>query len=536
MKNLTYLFLLLSLGLIAQKPKPSSPDKPKLVVGIIVDQMRYDFLFRYYDKYGSGGLKRMMTEGFNCKNNQYHYASTVTGPGHCHVYTGSAPAISGIVGNEWYDKYKNRSVYVVEDSTVSIVGEGSASAGRMSPKNMLVTTITDQLRLSNEFQSKVIGIAFKDRGSILPAGHTGTAYWFDTRNGNWITSTYYMKELPNWVKDFNAKKLPQSYISQTWNTLLPIEQYTESETDDQPYETQISGEPKAIFPHKVTMGSLAQTPYGNTLTKEFAISALKSEKLGKGKFTDFLAISFSSPDYAGHAFGPHSVEIEDMYLRFDKDIEDLLNNLDKEVGKGNYVVFMSADHGVAEIPAYLKKHSIPAGLFTGGELLNKARAISKAATGVDSLIKDSDNYQLYLNEKVLKANNLSVKEVFEKIKPEIVKLEGVYNVVNLHDLSTYNVPTKYGELIKNVFNPKRSGDIMLLVEPAWFSGHLKGTTHGTMWNYDTHVPLLWYGWKIPKGETAQPTFIADIAPTLAAMLNILEPNGSIGKPIEALTK
>jgi Type I phosphodiesterase / nucleotide pyrophosphatase len=532
MKHLTYFLFFISLSLAAQKKKTVQfPDKPKLVVGIIVDQMRYDFLYRYYDKYGSGGLKRLMNDGFNCKNNQYHYASTVTGPGHCHVYTGSVPAVSGIVGNEWYDKYNNRTVYVTEDSTVSIVGEGGAAAGKMSPKNMLVTTITDQLRLSNEYKSKVIGIAFKDRGSILPAGHTGTAYWFDTKNGNWITSTYYMKDLPQWVKDFNAQKLPQQYISNTWNTLLPIEQYTESEPDDQPYEVQISGEPKAIFPHKITMGSLAQTPYGSTLTKEFTLAALRNEQLGKGAYTDFLAVSFSSPDYTGHAFGPRSVEVEDVYLKFDKDIEDLLNNLDKEVGKNNYMVFLTADHGVAEIPAYLKKNKVPAGVHAGGELRKRIDETINKAFGDGKWIMAQDNYQLYLNQDLLKTKNVSVKDIYEKLKPELVKMEGVYNVVNLHDLSTYLLPNKHAELVKNMYNPKRSGDLMILVEPAWFSGTIKGTTHGTMWNYDTHVPLLWYGWKIPKGETDQPTFIADIAPTLAGLLNILEPNGSIGKPI-----
>jgi predicted AlkP superfamily pyrophosphatase or phosphodiesterase len=532
MKYLIYLSLFITFSLSAQKKKNIPlADKPKLVVGIIVDQMRYDFLYRYYEKYGSGGLKRLMNEGFNCKNNQYHYATTVTGPGHCHVYTGSVPAISGIVGNEWYDKYNNRQVYVTEDSTVNIVGEGGVAAGKMSPKNMLVTTITDQLRLSNEFKSKVIGVAFKDRGSILPAGHTGTAYWFDTRNGNWITSSYYMKDLPQWVKDFNAQKLPEKYITNTWNTLLPIEQYTESDADDQPYEALISGESKAVFPHKITMGSLAQTPYGNTLTKEFALSALRSEQLGKGTHTDFLAISFSSPDYAGHAFGPHSVELEDIYLRFDKEIEDLLNNLDSEVGKNNYVVFLTADHGVADIPAYLKKNKVPAGVHLAGELIKKINETLIKNFGEGKWINAQDNYQLYLNHDLLKAKNLTIKEIYEKLKPELVKTEGVYNFVNLHDLSSFMIPNKHTDLVKNMVNPKRSGDLMMILEPAWFGGLLKGTTHGTMWNYDTHIPLLWYGWKIPKGETDQPTYIADIAPTLAAMLNILEPNGSVGKPI-----
>ncbi|MBK9933385.1 MAG: alkaline phosphatase family protein [Cytophagaceae bacterium] len=526
--TLSSLLFLVGFNLFAQQAVPS---KPKLVVGIVVDQMRYDYLYRFYDKYKAGGLKRLMTQGYNCRNHNYHYASTVTGPGHAHIFNGSAPAISGIVGNEWYDKTIGKTMYVVSDSTVNVVGEGSASAGKMSPRNMKVTSITDQLRIASQFKSKVVGIAFKDRGAILPAGHTGSAYWYDAGSGNWITSSYYTNELPVWVKSFNDRKLPQSYVSQTWNTLYPIETYTETEADDQPYEASISGEPKAVFPHKVTMGSLAQTPFGNDLTKEFALAAIDAEKLGQNGNTDFLTVSFSSPDYAGHAFGPQAKEIEDMYLRFDKNIEEILNKLDQKLGKGNYTVFLSADHGVAEIPAFLTKNKVPSGIFLGGELEKKSEAILSTAFGEGKYIVSGDNFQFYMNLPLLAQKKITIDDVVKVLKTELTKEEGIYSVFNLEDGNTASIPEYYRSKLANLYNPKRSGEVMVLVEPAWFSGYTKGTTHGTMYAYDTHIPFLLFGWGINKGENLNPTYTCDVAPTIAMLLKILEPNGSIGKPV-----
>lgn len=516
---------------IAQKT-----EKPKLVVGIVVDQMRYDYLYRFYDKYSNNGFKRMMNEGFNCRNNQYQYASTITGPGHAHVYSGSVPAISGIVGNEWYDKVDNRPMYVVEDSTVNLVGIGSITAGKMSPKNLKVTTITDQLRISNQFKSKVIGIAIKDRGAILPAGHTGTAYWFDASKGNWISSTFYGETLPAWVTNFNNLKYPEQYASQMWETMLPIETYTETEDDDQPYEASVMGESKAVFPHKVTTGGIATTYFGNEITKNFALAALDAENLGKSTFTDFLAISFSSPDYAGHAFGPQSKEIEDIYLRLDKDIAEILTTLDAKIGVGKYTVFLTADHGVAEIPAFLKKNKVPAGIFTSLELKGAADKILIGKYGPGRYILDSDNYQLYLDRETLKIKGISVEEIAESLRMGMWKTEGLYTVINLEDANNANIPDYYKSKLTNIYNPKRSGEIMILLEPAHFAGYIKGTTHGTMYAYDTHVPLLFFGCGIKKGEMNKPTAIADIAPTLAQLLKILEPNGSVGTPISEALK
>ncbi|MCP9770045.1 alkaline phosphatase family protein [Lacihabitans sp. LS3-19] len=527
------LLMLCFLATQAQKPKA---EKPKLVVGIVVDQMRYDYLYRFYSKYTAGGLKRLMTEGYNCRNNQYHYASTVTGPGHAHIFNGSSPAISGIVGNEWYDKTIGKTTYVVSDSTANVVGLGSATAGKMSPRNMKVSSITDQLRIASQFQSKVIGVAIKDRGAILPAGHTGQAYWYDAGSANWITSDFYLKQLPAWVNSFNDKKIAQELVSKPWETMMPLDKYTETEEDDQPYEATMSGEPKAVFPHKVTLGGIATSPYGNDLTLKFGLAAIDGENLGMGQQTDFLTLSFSSPDYVGHSFGAQSKEIEDVYLKLDKNIAELLSHLDKKLGIGNYTVFLSADHGVAEIPAFLKKHNVPSGLFLGGELEKKAEAALGAKFGEGKYILSADNYQMYLNMDLLNQKSISVDQVTQTLKTEFLKTEGIYNVINLSEGKANDVPQVFRDKLTNIYNPKRSGEVMVLVEPGWFAGYVKGTTHGTMYPYDTHVPLLFYGWGINKGENLNITHISDIAPTIAMLLKILEPNGSIGSPITSALK
>jgi predicted AlkP superfamily pyrophosphatase or phosphodiesterase len=515
----------------------SYPKRPKLVIGIVVDQMRYDFLYRYDSKYGKGGFKRLMNEGYNCKNLHYNYGPTVTAAGHSSIFTGSVPNISGIIGNEWYDQPTQKTVYCVEDSTVKTIGS-SSNAGKMSPKNMLVSTVTDQLRIANSFNSKTVGVALKDRGSILPAGHTANAaYWFDGTDGSWITSTFYMNELPKWVKDFNDKKSANKYLNTTWNTLLPIEKYTESTPDDQPYETKFSGETKAVFPHDFlgTRGSIYElvksTPFGNTLTKEFAMAAFENEKLGQGKYTDFLTVSFSSPDYAGHAYGPNSIEVEDIYLRLDKDLEEMLNTFDAKLGKNNYLVFLSADHGVADVPGFWKQNKLPAGVLT----YNVAKTIGNKALkdkfGVENLIEAEDNGQLYFNDNLIKEKNLNKAQLFEIIKEEVIKMDGIADVINLHDLEAANVPELLKNRIKNGYNAKRSGDILVLNRPQYFAGRTTGTTHGSVYNYDTHVPALFYGWNVPVGESSVKYTISDIAPTISNLLNILEPSGNIGDPI-----
>ncbi len=542
------LSLCIFLSFLAQgqnpKKKPNSTlTRPKLVVGMVVDQMRYDYWYRYYDKYSEGGFKRLLREGFNCRNHHYHYAMTVTAAGHAAIYTGSIPAISGIVGNEWYDQNQGKVVYCVEDSAAKTVGSNNATAGKMSPKNLLVSTVTDQLRIGSNFQSKVVGVAIKDRGAILPAGHAANAaYWFDSKTGNWITSDFYMKELPKWVQDYNARKRPSELMKLGWQPLLPLDQYTESTADNKPYESKLVGTTSPTLPQDLAgmsgdaFGLLATTPHGNTLTKEMALEAIKNEQLGKGTATDFLAVSFSTPDYVGHAFGPNSVEEEDTYLKLDRDLAEMLTFLDGWVGKGNYLFFISADHGVMDIPGFWKEHKLPAGILDVTKATLLAKADLKTAFGEGEIIRSSENYQFYLNQSVLAEKKITVADVYKVIKQAISKNDGVADVINLRDINNSSLNDYLLKLYKNGTHSKRSGDIQIVTEPGWFAGRLTGTTHGAPYNYDTHIPLLFFGWGINQGETFERTAVADTAPTVSALLKILEPSGNVGTVIKEAIK
>lgn len=518
-----------------------SLQRPKLVVGIVVDQMRWDYLYRYYDRYSPDGFKRMLNQGFSCENTFIPYTPTYTAAGHTAVYTGSVPAINGIIGNNWYRRDLKRSWYCTDDSTVKAVGSNS-SAGKMSPRNMWTSTITDELRLATNFNSKSIGIALKDRGAILPAGHSANAaYWFDNSSGGWITSTYYMDELPAWVKKINDKKLPDQYLQQNWNTLYPINTYKQSTADNKPYEVNLQGEDNT-FPHltaSITNNkyeTFRGTPYGNTYTFDLAKAAVDGEQLGQRGVTDFLALSFSSTDYIGHAFGPNSIEIEDVYLRLDKEMAAFFNFLDTKLGKGQYLVFLTADHGAAHIPEFMKENKIPAGAFDDLEIKKWLNENAEKKFNVKNAIEQVMNYQLYLNYTVLDANKVDREEVKKWAINELAHHPAIMSAFDLHELAETTLPNTIKERVTNGYNQKLSGDVQFVFMPQWFDGGYKGTTHGT-WNpYDAHIPLVWFGWKVKPGKTNRETYMTDIAPTLAALLRIQMPNGNVGHVVEELTK
>ena len=517
--------------------------KPKLVVGIVIDQMRWDYLYRFNDLYGANGLKRLLNKGFSCENTLIPYVPTYTAVGHTCVYTGSVPAYTGIVGNNWFDKTTNTNVYCTDDSTVNPVGSNT-KGGKMSPENLWVTTITDELRLSNNFKSKVIGIAMKDRGAILPAGHSANAaYWYDDKSGKWISSTYYMQQLPDWVSQFNAKDVAGNYMKQDWNTLLPINKYDLSSADDEPYENAIKGEKTVTFPHKLsTIGdadkyeSFKTTPFANSFTFDFAKSAIENESLGKNTVPDFLAVSISSTDYIGHSFGPNSVEIEDTYLRLDNDIADFLQYLDTKVGKGNYLVFLTADHGVAHIPAFLAEHKIPGGVFNEGEVSRELNKMIEDEFGMKNVVQSLQNYQVYLNADEISKQGKDLSAVKKSVIRFLAAKPFIIHVFDTRELASTTMPEPQKTMMGNGFNPKRSGDIQFTFKPGYFDGGKKGTTHG-LWNpYDAHIPLLWYGWNIKPGKTNRETYMTDIAATVAALLQIQMPSGCVGKVITELTK
>lgn len=540
-KNLvcTLLFIL-SGSLVLAQPSKSRTSTPKLVVGIVVDQMRYDYIYKYWDKFGNDGFKRLVNEGFFCKNTNFNYVPTYTGPGHASIYTGATPATHGIVANDWY-RGNGKEMYCSYDGSVSSVGT-TTNAGHMSPKNMLATSIADELRLSNGKRSKVIGIALKDRGAILPAGHTANAaYWYDAATGNWISSTHYMKELPQWVVEFNKKELPKKYLSSPWKTLLPIEQYTESWPDDNPYERKFKGETAPVFPHDLPalmekngkLGLIRYTPFGNSLTKDFALDAIKAENLGKGQHTDMIAISFSSTDYIGHGMGIHSVELEDTYLRLDKDIAELLKFIDTWTGKNNTLVFLTADHGAVDVPAYLQDSKVPAGYLDPWSVLDSLKKAFTRTYG-DSLIEHYTNHQVYLNERTIADKGLNKTEIENIVGNALLQVKGVAGFVTATILQNTYYPEGIRHRLQMGYYPKRSGDVLLYLDPAWVEYERTGTTHGAPYTYDTHIPLFWYGWTVKSGSSVEPVSITDIAPTLAMFLNIPFPNGSMGQPIPFL--
>ena len=401
-----YGWFVLLFALLAAPAASQTPEKPKLIVGIVVDQMRYDFLYRYQAKYGPGGFKRLLREGFSCENTHYNYVPTYTGPGHAAIYTGATPAVTGIIANEWWDPVWKKHRYVTADPRFQGVG-ASGKSGQHSPAVLLSSTITDELRLSNNYQSKVAGVCIKDRGSILPAGHIPNAcYWFDDTSGNWITSTYYPDSaaLPEWVQQFNARRLPEQYMSQKWEKLLP-EAYTESFQNWNKYEEAHYTEMRGDFPHDLpayrkTLGNniLRFTPFANTLTLDFALETIDKLELGADAAPDFLCLSFSATDYAGHQFGIHSEEVQDVYLRLDADIARLLEHLDRTFGRNNVLVFLSADHGAAETPRHMKDIGIPAGVFDESKLEKKLEDLLAAQFGTTGdFIFEASNQQIWMN-------------------------------------------------------------------------------------------------------------------------------------------
>ena len=512
--------------------KQSTAQRPKLIVGIVVDQMRWDYLYRYNKLYAAdGGFKRLLHDGFSCQNTFINYTPTVTASGHASIYTGAVPAINGITGNEWWDYDLNKFVYSTEDDGAKTIGSNN-TLGQMSPKNMLTTTIGDELRLATNFKSKVIGIALKDRSAILPAGHSGNAaYWYDSKTGDWITSSYYLNELPQWVINFNAKKLPDTYYAQDWNLLYPINDYIESTLPANGFAhplKQLAGKNYSI---------IAATPFGNSLSFEMAKAAINGEQLGGGQSTDMLAVSLSTPDYIGHAYGPNSIEAEDGFLRLDKDLGTFLNFLDTTVGKGDYLVFLSSDHGVANVPAFLKANKIPAGNFDNEKVGEEINLLLKEKTTADNLVIGILNYQVYLNRAVINAAKINKDSVDKWVINYLMQQAGIERAFALEALSntTLNAPLK--KLLANGYYPKRSGDIQIIFQPQWIEGFLKGgTTHG-VWNpYDAHIPLLWYGFKISAGATYREVYITDIAATIASMLHIQMPSGCNGHAIGELLK
>lgn len=521
----------------AQQSNAAAIERPKLVVGIVVDQMRWDYLYRYQKRYTDGGFKRLLGEGFSCENTMIPYVPSVTAIGHTCIYTGSVPSIHGIAGNNFVKEGKK--VYCTDDDSVKPVGTTSKAA-LMSPRNLWVSTIGDEMKIASNGRAKVVGVALKDRASILPAGHNPNgAFWFDDQTGCFITSSYYMDRLPKWVEAFNGKRLPEQYLSQKWNTIYPKNTYTESTTDENEYENGIREGVKATLPlnlpelyKKYGYGIIRNTPFGNSLTLDMAKAAIDGEQLGADDETDLLAVSCSSTDYIGHQVGTHAIETEDTYLRLDKAIADFLAYLDSKVGKGNYLVFLSADHGAMNNAAFLQDRRIPAGSWDASATAKKLnQVLAKEYPEAGDIVKTVMNYQVLFNRDVIKSKQLD----FDNIKQTVVNVlkedPSVLYACDMAKASTESIPEEVKSRIINGYNRERSGDVVIILKPNFYAHGMKGTDHGAWNSYDTHIPLVFMGWGIKHGATTKQTFMTDIAPTIAAMLHVQAPNGCVGKSI-----
>lgn len=517
-------------------------ERPKLVIGLVVDQMRWDYLYRYYNRYSNGGFKRLVKDGYSFENTFIPYTPAVTAAGHTCLYTGSVPAIHGIVGNDWVERDSAKTMYCAQDRSVNSVGTFS-NQGQMSPRNMLVTTVGDELRIATNFRSRVFGIALKDRGGIFPAGHSANAaYWLDDSTGNWISSTYYMNKLPGWVDDFNKSRRVDSLMIHDWNLAYDRSVYDQSTADDMDYELPIYTEKKSTFPHsyKSMIGknyyAFRQSPYGNTLTLDFAKKLIQHEKPGMSGQTDMFCISLSSTDYIGHKFGPNSMEVEDTYLRLDKEIESFLNFLDATYGKGGYLLFLSADHGAPGIPNFMKENKMPGGSVNAGGLVKELNSICEEKYAVKNLVRAIYEYQVYLNNPVIDSVKLDKKSIKQTIIEYLKTRSEVVKVFDYSDFDKFVMPAGQKEMFAKGYYYKRSGDIQIVLRSQYTDVMSNGTEHGTMYTYDTHIPLVWYGWKIRPGKTNREVYMTDVAPTISAMLKIQMPGGCIGQVLQEIVQ
>ncbi len=511
-------------------------SRPRIVVGIVVDQMRWDYLYRYYEHYGHSGFKRLMRDGYNCQQTMINYLPAYTAPGHTCVYTGSVPSLHGIAGNEWMDRNTGEMVYCTDDATVKLTEDGRP----MSPANLLVTTVTDELRLATNFESRVYGVAIKDRASILPAGHlANAAYWYNEQTGHFVSSSYYSNPTPAWLQSFNNRNVTDSLLGNGWYLLHNEETYTESTADSTPYEGAFPWEKEPVFPHRYDTVTgprrnaiVKTTPAGNTLSIMMAKECIEGESLGKGAATDFLTLSLSATDYVGHRFAPNSMEAEDTYLRLDRDIADFLFYLDKRYGRNGYLVFLTADHGGAHNAQFLIDHNVPAGMEPAGTISGINEYLQQLF-GLENIVTFTDNYQVCLDEALIARSGKDRAVIRQTIINWLEQQPAVAYTLDMENLWSNTVPEPIKTMAVNGYHKNRSGSIQIIPAAGWYggNGHKTGTTHGT-WNpYDTHIPLIWFGWNIKRGESNEQVHMTDIAPTLASLLHIQMPNGCIGKPI-----
>jgi len=513
------------------------PDKPKLVIGIVVEELKYDQLEKFRDKLGENGIKRLINEGTYFKNATFQYMLTQSAPGHATIATGAEPSFHGITSDDWYVPLKNELINCTRDINVNSVG-GSFETGMHSPVNLLVSTFSDELKMSSNKKSKVFGVGLRESSAIFSAGHAAdAAYWFDDKTGTWMSSTYYLNSMPMWVNDFNAMKFSDTYLNSVWSLFKPASYYADCLPDSNSFETGFNK--INYFPYdlkklraKNDYSLLRETPFGNSLTSNFAIRLIQNERLGKNDATDYLSICFSATDYIGHRFGPSSVEMGDAVLRLDEDIKNLLTYVNDSIGKRNVLIYFTAAHGISEIPTVLEKNRIPSGYFKQNQALQLLRSYLNAVYGEGNWVKGYSERQIFLNRTLIEDARLSLDDVQKKVARFLVQFTGVeaaypYSAFEANDFGNGNLK----RLINN-FSPQRSGDVIVILNPGWVdqSGDYV-TNHNSPYEYDSHVPLIWYGWTVNRATVNRQVNMTDIAATLSTLCKVPYPNACTGEPM-----
>jgi len=547
-------FILININVAHAQPQaPDKPhyDTPDLVIGLIVDQMRPDYIYKYWNHYGEDGINRLVNEGHTFRNAYFRHLQTSTGPGHAAQMSGATPSVHGLLGNSWYVRELDRNINVIEDVGSGYQGVGSLPdySGEKSPNNMLTTTVGDELFMFTGERSKTVGISRKDRGAILPAGHTGDAYWYEGATGNFISSTFYMEELPGWLQEFNARDLAQEYLTRTWEPLLPIEEYVESRADNNNYEGTFPGMDTPTFPvdlaylveeHGQGPGLLNATPFADELLFELAKAAIEGEELGRGEVSDILTVSLSAPDAIGHRFGPASKQVQDYYILLDRYLADFFDYLDEEFGMENVLIFLTADHGGAYVPEYMSDLGIPTGhsefgVSASGQVRRVVEEYLEEAYGSNFLLAYS-NQNLYLDHNYMDENGLDHVAVQNEVMRFALSLDVVGGAITANTLQNREFTEGIRARAMHAFHQKRSGDVIVWLQPQTHGSGTGGTGHGSGWVYDSHIPLIFFGNGINHGQSNQKVYVSDIASTVSVFLNSPFPSGNIGNPLNDFMK
>jgi hypothetical protein len=547
---------------IAQ-PLRAADARPRLILQITVDQLRGDLPSRFSERFGEGGFLYLMEKGTWYTSAHYQHSNLETIVGHCILATGAFPSANGMVANVWMDRETGTLEYAVEDGDYDMVGsrggvdqkteidptQAAARSEGRSPRAILTSTFSDELAVHTAGRAKVFGVSVKDRGAISMAGHAGKAFWFSKKTGEFVSSTFYYEQYPDWVVEWNQKRLADSHEGKAWELLMGRSNYVYGQTDDRPYETNLPGFGR-IFPHpfgprdnKLFYTFLTLSPVGDKLTLDFVKALLLNEKLGQDEVPDYLSISFSSTDYVGHMFGIASLETEDNILRLDRTLCELFRFIDEKVGLKHTLIVLSGDHGAPEAAEYMAEKGMAVGRLTPStfdtdpviEALKRDFGIGKA------LIKMYQHPYIYLDHQVIQEAGLKSADVERAIAEELMKVDGIALAVSSDDLRSGRLPeAPIIQQVRRNFHPKRSGDVYVIQEPYWFLYSDESiplcTMHGAPWRYDTYVPIMFAGAGIAPQRISRLVHPADIVSTLSAWMGIKPPSGSVGHPLPEVLK